>query len=239
MLPHTPSQLGALWKIRPLHSTHRRYNHLPPGQSPVLLGWANNWSYANDIPTKPWKSMMALPRQLSLKKIGNNWILYQQPLPAMHGLRGKLWQAANTNVSNEKKLPVHTQQCEIEMEWQPAANTFSGIYLAGGKHNKLVIGYDAKEQNLYMDRKSAGNISFNKNFSQLSRYDNKISLKNKKLKLRIFFDHSIVEVFVNDGESVMTMQIFPEETDDEITLFSEGAANLFGNVKIWDIRSAW
>ena len=31
------------------------YN-LPTNQSPVLLGWANNWTYANDIPPSPGKA---------------------------------------------------------------------------------------------------------------------------------------------------------------------------------------
>src|SRR5215470_16981480 len=62
------------------------YN-LPSNQLPVLLGWANNWTYANDIPTFPWKSAMALPRNLSLRKIGSEWILIQQPIAALNLLR--------------------------------------------------------------------------------------------------------------------------------------------------------
>jgi len=215
------------------------YNHLPADHAPVLLGWANNWSYANDIPTNPWKSMMSLPRQLSLKKINNAWILYQQPVAAIYKLRGQAWQESKLNVEKEDSLPVNSQQCEIEMEWQPAANTFSGIYLAAGKTNRLVIGYDAKEQKLFMNREEAGYSSFNKNFQRLSNYNTKISLKNKQLRLHIFFDKSIVEVFANDGETVMTMQIFPEEAYNGITLYTERGANLFKSVKIWEMQSAW
>ena len=56
------------------------YNNLPASQLPVFLGWANNWSYANDIPTFPWKSAMALPRSLSLKKFDSEWTLVQRPI---------------------------------------------------------------------------------------------------------------------------------------------------------------
>jgi len=215
------------------------YNHLPTDQPPILLGWANNWSYANDIPTNPWKSMMGIPRQLSLKKINNAWILYQKPVSAIYKLRGEIWEETKLDVEKEKTLPVYSQQCEIEMEWDPAANTTSGIYLAAGKNNRLVIGYNAKEQNLLMDRENAGDNSFNKKFQQLSHYDTKVSLKDKALRLHIFFDQSIVEVFASDGEKVMTMQIFPEEAYQEIRLYTEGGTNLFKNIKIWKMGSAW
>ena len=32
----------------------------------VMLGWMNNWDYANDIPTRSWRSSMALPREVAL-----------------------------------------------------------------------------------------------------------------------------------------------------------------------------
>lgn len=215
------------------------YNHLPSDQPPVLLAWANNWSYANDIPTAPWKSMMSLPRQLSLKKIDNAWILFQKPVPAVYELRKEAWQDTKLKVEKEEKLPINSQQCEIDITWQPAANTVSGIYVAAGKMNKLVIGYDAKQQNLFMDRTNAGDISFNKKFQELAKYDTKVPLREKELRLHIFFDQSIVEVFANGGEKVMTMQIFPEEAYNEITLYTEGGSNLFQSVKVWKIASAW
>ena len=45
------------------------YNQLPASILPTAVGWVNNWNYANDIPTTPWKSAMSLPRNLSVKKI--------------------------------------------------------------------------------------------------------------------------------------------------------------------------
>ncbi len=34
---------------------------------PVLLGWMNNWAYAEQTPTAPWRSAMTLPRTLHLE----------------------------------------------------------------------------------------------------------------------------------------------------------------------------
>jgi fructan beta-fructosidase len=62
---------------------------------------------------------------------------------------------------------------------------------------------------------------------------------NSKIKLHIFFDNSIIEVFTNDGMTVMTTQIFPDENDNGVELFSEGGTTKFETVRVWKIRSAW
>ncbi len=42
------------------------YAGTPDKGSRVMQGWMNNWDYANDIPTSPWRSSMALPREVTL-----------------------------------------------------------------------------------------------------------------------------------------------------------------------------
>ena len=41
------------------------FANMPEGKR-VMLGWMNNWDYANDIPTNPWRSAMSLPREVKL-----------------------------------------------------------------------------------------------------------------------------------------------------------------------------
>ena len=214
------------------------YN-LPADQQPLLLGWANNWSYANDIPTFPWKSAMALPRDLSLKKTNGEWILIQKPVAALKKLRANLAELKNISVTEKKEIDLKSQQFEMELTFQPAANSISGVHLAVGSHNVFVIGYDASSRKLFVDRSGCSNNSFNKNFASLSRYETSLAPVNGKIKLHLYFDNSIVEVFANDGETVMTAQIFPDESDNGVELFSEGGTTKFESVKLWKIRSAW
>ncbi|HYV55557.1 MAG TPA: glycoside hydrolase family 32 protein, partial [Chitinophagaceae bacterium] len=214
------------------------YN-LPATQQPVLLGWANNWTYANDIPTFPWKSAMALPRHLSLKKINNEWILIQKPVDALKKLRTDPVELKNISVAGKKKISIKSQQFEMEISFQPVANSTAGVHLAIGKQNVFVIGYDASSQKLFVDRSGCTNNSFNKKFGSLSRNETSLTPLNGKIKLHIFFDNSIVEVFANDGETVMTTQIFPGENDNGVELFSEGGTTKFESVKLWKMRSAW
>jgi fructan beta-fructosidase len=215
------------------------YNQLPAGELPVLVGWANNWTYANDIPTFPWKGTMALPRRLSLQRVNDEWILFQQPVTALKALRRAAWESKSTMVNGKKIIPVKSQQCEIEFTIHPPSNGLAGLRLATGKVKSFVIGYDAANHKLFIDRSGAGKESFNAKFGKLSKYEAHLTLHNGQLKLHVYFDNSIVEVFANEGEVVMTAQFFPEKTNNGMELFSErGRAEITG-LRVWTIQSVW
>lgn len=215
------------------------YNHLPTGHAPILLGWANNWKYANDIPTYPWKSAMSLPRELKLKKQNDEWLLIQELVSAIKDLREKIFEKNNFSVEGKNTLPLQSQQFEMEIIFQPQPNSTSGVMLAVGKSNSFIIGFDFAKQKLFIDRGQNDNNSFNKNFATLSHYETGLVPEKGKIKLHIFFDNSIIEVFANDGLKVMTAQIFPDKTDNGIDLFSEGATTKFESIKFWPMKSAW
>jgi len=214
------------------------YN-LPPSQQPVLLGWANNWTYAQDIPTFPWKSAMGLPRNLSLKKTNGEWLLIQNPVDALKKLRTDPVELKDISVNGTKELNRKSQQLEMEISFQPVASSTAGVHLAVGKQNVFVVGYDAPSQKLFVDRSGCSNNSFNKEFASLSRYETSLTPVNGKIKLHIFFDNSLIEIFANDGITVMTTQIFPDENDNGIELFSQGGTTKFETVKTWKMKSAW
>jgi len=57
------------------------------------------------------------------------------------------------------------------------------------------------------------------------------------LKLHIYFDHSSVEVFVNDGKAVLTGCIYPADGDCAAYVFADaGKADLPGG-EIWPLKS--
>jgi len=215
------------------------FNNLPLGAQPVSIAWINNWNYANDIPTTPWKSAASLPRTLAVRNDGGEWRLVQQPVAALKQLRSHPFSTKNIKVKNEFLLPVSGQTCEIELAFRPATNSISGIRLAKGKDQYVEIGYDGAKGILYVDRSKAGDTSFHHSFGTLSRYETLLKTKTGKINLRLFFDKSIVEIFANEGEVVMTTQIFPPERNNAIGLFSNGNDVVFESINFWALKSAW
>jgi fructan beta-fructosidase len=214
------------------------YNQLPADHLPTAIGWINNWNYANDIPTQPWKGAMSLPRTLSVKKVKDEWLLLQQPVAEIKKLRTNPLEMKNRSITGTKRIAKESNQFEIQLTYQPSAGN-SGIRLACGSNSYFEIGYDAIKKTVYIDRSKTTETAFNKNYAALSRFETPVALKNKNLKLHIFYDHSIAEIFVNNGEAVLTAQLFSDDSNNGIQLFSNGGASSLLFLKLWDIKSVW
>lgn len=215
------------------------YNNLPKGTAPISIGWVNNWNYAGDIPTMPWRGAMSFPRSLSVKKIDGEWCLIQEPVKALTGLRYEQSKWMNLPVNGTRLLPIKGQQYELEVFFEIGDAAISGVQIASGHGHEMEIGYDAASKKIYIDRSKTANQDIHKRFAELSRYETNLSLTNKKLHLRIFFDNSIVTVFANNGEAVLTTQIFPGKQDDGIQLFSRNGKATLLQANFWKMKSIW
>ena len=52
-----------------------------PDDRRIIIGWMNNWDYANQLPTAPWRSSMTLAREVRLTSQSNGSArLIQQPV---------------------------------------------------------------------------------------------------------------------------------------------------------------
>ncbi len=212
--------------------------HNTPNKQPVAIGWVNNWNNANDIPTSPWKGAMALPRKLSVKKINGKWLLMQQPVSTIATQRGTKTDLGTIAVADSKLLPVKSQVFEMQCVLKPSVGE-SGIKLAVGNGNYFTIGYNSQTQTLFTDRSHVGTASFNKKFDSLAICKAKVALKNGKLQLHIYCDKSIVEIYVNDGAAVFTVQLFPNENNNGVELYSNGDKAIFENFRFWKMNSIW
>ena len=62
------------------------WNDVPGGRR-LMIGWMNNWQYANQIPTSPWRSAMSVPREIALRTIDGRVQVVQQPVRELRSLR--------------------------------------------------------------------------------------------------------------------------------------------------------
>ena len=215
------------------------YNNLPVGKAPISIGWVNNWNYANEIPTTPWRGAMSLPRSLSVKQINGEWVLLQQPIRSLEQLRSNLMLWRGVTVEGTKALPPKGQQFEMDLVLDIGTSTQCGIKLAAGKGHEMEIGYDVAAKKIYIDRSKTSNQSFHKSFAELKRYETPLLLTNNQFRLRVFFDQSIVTVFANEGELVLTAQIFPDKEDNGIELFSTNGKAIMKMGKFWMMKTTW
>ena len=57
------------------------WNDAPGDGRPVWIAWMNNWQYANEIPTAPWRGAMTIPRTVSLHNRPRDcgWLRHRSP----------------------------------------------------------------------------------------------------------------------------------------------------------------
>ena len=91
------------------------------------------------------------------------------------------------------------------------------------------LSFRPRESILKVDRKFSGSRR-----AIIHQRRSRINTSNEELKLRIILDRFSVEVFVNDGEQVMSATMYTRQEADEISFLADGAANI--DVVKYDIR---
>jgi len=208
----------------------------------IWLGWLGNWDYAAKVPTFPWRGVQTFPRVLKLRRFAEGLRLVQEPVAELTALRGEHTSVIGQSVAEANRLlrakNVRGETLEIVAEINPGNASEFGFKVRKGALEETVVGVNAKRSKLFVDRTRSGEVGFSDKFA--GRHEGPVSLeRDKNVKLHIFVDRSSVEVFANDGETVITDGIFPARTSDGLELYSQGGEVRIVKMEIWNLNSAW
>lgn len=178
------------------------------GNQKFLIGWMSNWMYANQVPTQSWRSAMTIPRELKLIKLGEEWRLTSLPVSSLSTSGKTSFQKDEINAIEKVKISGPTM---ISFEAN-AAKDFS-ITCMNDAEEKIVIGYDHKKQVFYIDRNVSGQTTFHPEFAAIHTAP-RIS-NAQSIKVKMVLDKTSVELFADDGLSVMTSIFFPKKPYQE------------------------
>lgn len=197
----------------------------------IYIGWMSNWRYANEVPTKDWRSTMTLPRELVLSKSNQTFRLYQKPIKELKKIRDKGLNWKDTIIKPNQNLlsNVYGKTIEIIANFELGSALEFGFKVCKSKNEETIIGYDVEERQLFVDRTKSGDVQFNNSFA--GRHSCKLKVRDNKVKMHLFIDWSSIEAFGNDGERVITELIFPDNQSDGLELYSKD-----GNVKLTSLE---
>jgi fructan beta-fructosidase len=210
-------------------------NDVPKGKQ-ILIGWMNNWNYANDIPTSPWRSADAIPRELGLQKINGHIQLTQQPVSVSSLRAGPPTLIVNKQVTGTVPSAISGPTLDLDAIFKPGSAKQFGFNVHVGNGQLTRIGYDTTTSTVYIDRSGSGNVSFNPSFSGVQSAP--LPLDRGLVHLHVLVDTSSVEVFADKGQVVLTDQIFPDPTSNGVSLYANGTATLQLEVG-WHLKSIW
>ncbi len=215
-------------------------------QRQVWLAWMSCHRYAKLLPTQPWRGAMSMPRELSVRRGENGLQLLQQPVAGLQTLRRKHQvQPALVLRDAEHPLalpaPADGRSLELQIELQACPAGCCGVLLRaaeGVAGAATRVGYDADRGTVFIDRSRAGfNPPGDALFPQRREAPVPPPLPGRPLRLRVLLDWSSVEVFVDDGQVVLTELVFPDAEHSGLRLFAQGSTAHFAQVQAWQLAS--
>ncbi len=211
-----------------------------PNERPILLGWMSPPKYAGDTPTDPWRSAMTLPRELRLEQTDAGIHLAQAPVNELESLRGEQvsWENETVESTNDLLSGVEGDTLEIIAEIDLVQTTANevGFHVRKSDTEYTAIGYQVDEKEAYVNRENSGIVDFHPDFA--AKHTASLEMNAETLKLHMFVDRSSVEVFINDGETVFTEQIFPDPTSKGLELFADNGTIHLKNLEIYQLNSS-
>lgn len=106
---------------------------------------------------------------------------------------------------------------------------------AKGKNKSTVLGIDRSKGTVFIDRTQSGDIGFHPKFANVQTAP--LASKDKPVTLHIFVDTASIEVFVNDGEQVISSLVFPTDDCHGLEFFGEGKGTKISNANAWSLSA--
>lgn len=187
------------------------WNNAPDGRC-IALGWMSNWQYANNVPTRQYRSANTLARDLTLYREGQELYLKSTPSVEVKKARGKKVSIPSFKVSEKHEMVNLFEEkqgaYEVEIVIQNAGASKIAFCLLNDKGEKVSMYYDLNRKQFVMDRSESGTVDFSKDFPAVTVAPANV---DKELTLRLFVDRSSIEAFGEDGKFVMTNLVFPSQ----------------------------
>jgi fructan beta-fructosidase len=185
------------------------------------------WMRGGEFPGMPFKGQMTFPCELALTKFSFGYMLTRKPVGEIELLHDKHYDWENENL-----IPGINQNILKKVK---------------GDCLHLIGEFDLKTSNNFgfmirRDRKSAGTeIMYDVKRGTLSALGSTVPLMpvDNAIKLEILIDRASVEIFANDGQTVISNCFTPDEGAEDLELFTRGGELEVLKLDIYEINSVW
>ncbi len=203
----------------------------------ILWGWLRESREQQAQLAAGWSGVMSLPRVLKTRSGG---FLHYEPAEELERLRGEHAGHADTNLraGEDRTLKMEGDCLELSLEASHAPGsrlTVSVLRSPAGEESTDVY-YDGRNERVGIDT-----IGSSLDRAVETRDSSgPLTLKpDEPLRLRIFVDRSVVEVFAN-GRACVTERVYPTRPDSTtVRLGVQGGRATVRRLDIWRMRDIW
>lgn len=197
---------------------------LTPDGRRVMMGWMQNWDTCAlvDRGERKWFGQMSLPRELTVR----NGRLYQQPIRELEEHRSNKVTYQDVSLHGNENIildGIEGRTVDMEITVRPAdkEKLYQKFSVRFAKNDKYwsAVSFRPHESVLKIDRKFSGSRR-----AYIHQRRSLIHSEDGVLKIRLIIDRFSVEVFVNDGEQVMSAVILTDISATGISFLTLGEA---------------
>lgn len=180
----------------------------------VMIGWADNWDYANKTPSEEFSGKMTLARKMSLVNTKDGYRLCFK----FEGI--EKYQAAAYEI--QSKYRIHEQCFGLHVDFQEEGC----VTISNGKGEKISV--QVTDTEIILDRSKAGLQDFEEHFGQTAfcRFVAK-RLTTGSSQMEIIFDEAYIEVFGENGLIPISASVYPTEPYEQIRLEGNVKAQIY------------
>ena len=205
----------------------------------IMFGWVAEGRTEKVQRESGWSGIMCLPRILSVASDGR---LRIEPIPEIRALRRNHVRMSDTPLSGDVSVPlgpIKGDCLEVEVELDVGDATEVGL--------KLLCSEDEDEHTIVAYSREDSSVSLavaksSKSPDMVGRGSQRDTIElaqGEPLRLHVFVDRSIVEVFDDSGLG-LTKRVYPTRTDSlGVRVFSQGGAATIKSLDVWDMASIW
>ncbi len=207
------------------------------GDRKLFIGWMSNWAYANIVPTTNWRSANTIVRELAIQRVENKYWVSSKPVKELNKLKVTSQdfhniRARNLNITAKAGKLNGPAIVKLAIDDLKDFN----ITLSNIAGEKTVVGYDKTTNQYFIDRSQSGEIDFSKVFS--ARIFTPRLSSNKGTDITLVIDVASLEVFADNGLSVLTAIFFPTIDYTDIMITSKDGL-VIKTLTLSHCNSAW
>jgi fructan beta-fructosidase len=161
-----------------------------------------------------------------------------QPIQELSKIQSESIIAENLKVSQRFDLSEKTGILKFPclFKFDMKENKDFSLVFTNDKEEKLTIGYDKKLSQYFIDRTLSGKVDFQKDFA--AKHTAPRLTDQKRMNLTIILDESSVELFADDGLTVMTEIFFPDKPYNKIHIQTNDGV-FFRKIEYSGLQSIW
>lgn len=191
----------------------------------LIVAWMNEWN--TEKPTQTlghnWAGAMTMPREVKLD--GDR--LCFLPIDDIKKYRKDELSLEHILLNGVKELNRGGDCYELDISFVAKEANIFGVKLRIGSDEETVLSYNTQDNLFRFNRDRSG-------IGPKGERETRVDLMDGMLNLRVFVDKCSVEIFINNGQKVMTGLIYPSNSSKGIELFSKGKCEIL-SLKKWEL----